>query len=177
MKKLTWIILMAISVLVLVSPNVNAEFVRDQKETLRGIKSISVSIEDLAPEAKEAGLSTDQIRTDVELKLRMAGIKVITPKEASLSPYLYININIRKTTSGDFIVGMDISLYQIVFLGMKPNISCFAATWSSGEVGKGGETNVMNGVRESVKDMIDTFINDYLAVNPIQQPTTPQGKN
>ena len=40
MRKIKWNFLVAVTVLLLVSPCVNAEFVTHNKEVLRGIKSI-----------------------------------------------------------------------------------------------------------------------------------------
>src|ERR1700688_347675 len=53
-----------------------------ERLTLRGIKTIEVLVEDVTPDEIKAGLTTnqdelsDQIRTDVERRLRKAGVAV-----------------------------------------------------------------------------------------------------
>ena len=99
MKNIKWIILIAVIVSLLVSPCANAKYVIDQKEILRdvGDEGIHVVIEELSPEAVKSGLTKDKIRTDVELKLRMAGIKVLSREEVLDSvrnfPCLDVNIS------------------------------------------------------------------------------------
>lgn len=46
-------------------------------DTLKGLKGVYVVIEDLNEEVIKDGLTVDAIRTDVELKLRLAGIPVL----------------------------------------------------------------------------------------------------
>ena len=65
------------------------------RETLRGIPAIFVVIEGLDPDLEKDGLSKSQLQTDVELKLRLAGIKVLTWEQGRFqpgAPFLYLNI-------------------------------------------------------------------------------------
>jgi hypothetical protein len=48
------------------------------RESLRGLHGVYVLVEDLRPEVEQAGLTVAMIRTDAELKLRLAGIRVLT---------------------------------------------------------------------------------------------------
>jgi hypothetical protein len=50
----------------------------DERDSLIGIPGVRVLIENLSADALATGLSADQLKTDVELKLRLAGIKVIS---------------------------------------------------------------------------------------------------
>lgn len=51
------------------------------KESLKGLKGVNVLVDNLKPDIEKDGLKTSSIQTDVELKLRMAGIKVLTFEE------------------------------------------------------------------------------------------------
>lgn len=67
-----------------------------QIESLRGLKGVLVLVEALKPEIEADGLRRDSIQTDVELKLRLAGIKVLTEEECLKEPgcpWLYVYIN------------------------------------------------------------------------------------
>jgi hypothetical protein len=138
------------------------------RRTLKGLEGIYVLIEELDPALKERGLTKDQIQTDVELKLRMAGIRILSEKELLTSPglpSLYIAINAVKL---DMIFAFDIyvGLDQYIKLTRNPLIISLAATWSTTGIGSVGETRVRENIREKVKDLVDKFINAYLSVNP-----------
>jgi membrane-bound lytic murein transglycosylase D len=63
--------------------------------SLRGIQALRVVVEDLSSAVEQAGLHRTDIQTDVELKLRLAGIKVLPEDAQPLSPYLYVNANVQ----------------------------------------------------------------------------------
>jgi hypothetical protein len=71
-------------------------YITDQKDTLKGLQGIYVVVEDLyaKPETEEWGLTRQQLLTDVELRLRQNGIKVLSSLEECSStpgsPYLYV---------------------------------------------------------------------------------------
>src|SRR5690349_8518843 len=56
------------------------------RKSLKGIDGVHVVVETLADAVKQDGLSAQDIQTDVELKLRLAGIKVLTQKENLAMP-------------------------------------------------------------------------------------------
>src|SRR5690349_16556496 len=65
------------------------------RKTLAGLTGVYVSVENIPDEAQHDGLDTTRIRTDVELKLRQAGITVLTRPEwlsTAAAPYLYVNV-------------------------------------------------------------------------------------
>src|SRR4029077_17100336 len=61
-----------------------------ERITLKGLSEIYVLAE-MNPRQEVFGLPTDQVQSDVELRLRKAGI-VVTKNV--LSPYLYVNLNV-----------------------------------------------------------------------------------
>jgi hypothetical protein len=88
-KLLAAIFLSAVFLIVLTSPSVQAQ--NPDAAILRGISAVGVLIEGLPDGAKVLGLSEDMIKTDVELKLRLAGMRVTTMEDALNlpgSPYL-----------------------------------------------------------------------------------------
>jgi hypothetical protein len=60
---------------------------------LRGVPSMDVTIEALTSEALAGGLSMEQLRADVELRLRKSGVRV--SKDAV--SFLYVQITTLKT--------------------------------------------------------------------------------
>ncbi len=53
----------------------------EQTATLRGLKGILVVVEDLDAEIEREGLTSVQIRTDAELRIRKASIQILNLKE------------------------------------------------------------------------------------------------
>ena len=89
--KKSLIVLMVMSLCSLIS---NSGFCSDEMErrSLKGIKGIFVFVEKLPNEVEKAGLRKDQINTDVELKLRMEGIKVVSEQELFSLPEIHVSL-------------------------------------------------------------------------------------
>jgi hypothetical protein len=67
------------------SPSRVRHALQDQQKALVGLKGVYVFI-DLIPEAQFLSLTENKVRTNVELRLRKAGIKVLTNKEWEETP-------------------------------------------------------------------------------------------
>ena len=140
------------------------------RPTLRGLQGVGVLIENLRFEFEQNGLTRSAIQTDVELKLRQAGIPVLSRDmllQSAGKPYLYVQVSVC-IASSDLSCAFHISveLRQNARLERDPNIYSSVSTWST--LGLTGTVEKMNVrmVRDSVKDQVDQFINAYLAMNP-----------
>lgn len=147
----------------------------------RGLKAVAVFVEEIEPEAVTDGLSKEEIQTEVEAKLREAGIKVI-PAEKCLnlptSPqgadsYLYVIVNTVKFVSGlEYVYGASVQLKQVVTLdrgkGVVPRRPLlWATTWEKSDgVEVTWVKDLAGNVRKHINDKVDIFISDYLAANP-----------
>ena len=150
-------------------PELSAQtLVTTAQETLRGLKGFSVIIGELHDEVTQAGLTKSILKTDVELKLRKAGIRVLTKDERfftlGLVGRLSVSVNALKTTSPPhtFVYCAAVKLLQDVILS-RNRVKTLAITWDSGFV---GVTPDLRDVRENTSNLVDMFMNDYLAVNP-----------
>lgn len=149
--------------LVAVSPTICSE---DERKSLAGITGMNVIVEIIQGDLLEAGLSKEQLKTDVELKLRHAGIKV----DSQFSPFVYVRIDcsLPKSASGQdmgYIAVAKIQFKQGVYIPGKFDLM-YAPTWESSITIWGPKSNYQDDARKRVGDLIDQFINDYLAVNP-----------
>jgi len=143
----------------------DAEF---DRQSLVGLKGVYILIEDINPEVERDGLSRVTRQTDVDLKLRQAGITVYTREQSFSvpgSPYLYLAVNILKTRSGLYAYAVALRLAQSVTLSRAPHVTVTGATWHSGAVGVVGGANLSQ-IRDAVRDVVDQFLNAYLAANP-----------
>jgi len=132
------------------------------RPTLKGIDAVTVVIETLPNVAKKLGLTKEMIQTDVESKLRLAGIRVVTEKEALKlpgQPYFYVNINL----SGDAAAAnIDVELRQNVLLQRTFEDAVSVPTWSTNILGTNptGED-----IRDETKDQVDFFLKAWVSAN------------
>jgi hypothetical protein len=150
-------------VLILI-PGISNALTIDQKN-LVGLKGVCVLVEALRPEVERLGLNRAQIETDVELRLRKAQVRVLTKEESHKTPgnpFLYVHLNVG--------VGTNICAFSI-YVGLneevmlKRGFNAFGIIWYKDMAGTVNKTNIRT-IRALVGDLIDMFINDYLAANP-----------
>ena len=141
------------------------------RQSLRGLPGVMVIIAGRIPEMEQTGLTQQQLQTDVELRLRLAGIRVLTEQERLEvlgQPWLLITINVILNHRPSLTpYSISVELIQSVTLAtgeMAPG----AATWELGTLGTFGFNNHFR-IREQVRDLVDEFINAYLSVNPRPQ--------
>ena len=143
-------------------------------ETLRGLEGIGVIVENLREDAGRERLTTTQVQTDVKLRLRKAGIRVLTEEQRLKTPgrpYLYVNVNARKVEQMDhYVYSIRVALRQIVSLERDPSITTVGETWDQGYLGITTTDEMPKDIRDDVGDFVDMmFINDYLTANPIER--------
>ena len=138
----------------------------DEIESLRGLKGFYVQALELSANLEGVGLTREQIQTDVELKLRLAGIKVVSKEEMFKIPgfpSLYIIVAAAGTET--FGLAVRLELKQVATLNRNSKIEVYPVTWSKWIIGIGSKNHVTS-IRDQVKNLTDSFINNYLSVNP-----------
>ncbi len=163
-----WITFLAL-VVGLVSPTL-ARDLPGERESLAGLAGVYVIVEEMDPVVEREGLARSTLQTDVEVKLRQAGIRVLTRTEwpvAPGSPHLYLRVTTLRVGEEWQVYAVEIllDLGQEVMLARKPTIALVAPTWRTSWVGAVGAKK-LDWVRERVRDRVDEFINAYLAANP-----------
>ncbi len=94
-----------------------------QRPTLAGIQGVTVGIEPINdPQVERDGLSMSAIQTDLELKLRRAGIPVLTSDQAKprFPHILFLLLTIGVLKDPDlpaYTYGIQLQLFQSVTLG------------------------------------------------------------
>ena len=136
---------------------------------LVGVKGVHVMVSPLQEDVQLAGLTREQLKTDVESKIRQAGIKVYTQEEWLASEdqtRLYVNVS--TTSRGNFFgYSTGLKFSQNVYLARKPNRMCPGAiTWFTNSVRTCDSSQFAKIARDKFKDYTDKFINDYLTANP-----------
>jgi hypothetical protein len=113
---------------------------RYKSDSLRGLRGAYVSVQYGGTPHREAGLTSSQIAAEVSLRLRIAGLNVLTESEWRQEPgrpYLYVNI--AETTipgQGKADLGQvytcSVDLMQETSLMRSPGSAVDACTWSRG---------------------------------------------
>jgi len=172
-----WIL--AVIVITVCVGGVWARVVTEPKDVLAGLQGMYVVVEDFDLDAKEAGLTEEKIRADVELKLRLAGIKVLSVEEGLATKskaFLYVDVTtVKEKLHQEYAGSVEVSLRERVYLARDPETITLAATWDKIGIGLGSSDIAKRKIRESIKDLVDEFINDYLAANP--KETKAKSKN
>ena len=194
-NKRWWIFLVVIilALFILDSSAFSFKDTKESRETLRGVTPLYVVIEGITPELEQNGMSLNQLKTDVEYKLKKAGINVITTREerdpaGSFPAGLHVRINalksdiLKSTINIDYYaISIDVELIQrclpltheSVSLFAKKDIDLFyisshsglACTWSTGNIYLAGGERIID-IRDCVQELVDQFIKAYVSVNP-----------
>ena len=133
----------------------------EERATLRGIKAVKVVVRDLHPDAEADGLTSSQLQSDVELRLRKAGITASPSARAALN----VTVNTSGRESGWYFFVIEVSLTQPVALVRDRKSIILASTWRLGNFGDVAAQDLARFVRETVAGQVDTFVRAYREQN------------
>jgi len=137
------------------------------RATLRGLQGMYVLIEDMKPESERAGLTTQQLHTEVKGQLRHAGMPVLTKDQAFRvqgAPYVYVYVHLLPHPIGLTAYSILVEVNQRASLDRNGS-SAYVSTWSVQRLGTVGSQHLA-AVRNDVRGQADHFINVYRSVNP-----------
>lgn len=146
-----------------------------ERATLRGLPGVFVFIDTVKGDLEKDGLTEQQLQTDVEVRLRKAGIRVLTVEEVRESeskPALVVSVIALKSDplsklleSNSYSFLISIELKQAASLQRMPANKFSVTTWSDKALGYTTAKNIRV-IRDGLGDYVDRFINAYLTVNP-----------
>jgi hypothetical protein len=160
-------------------------------KTLKGLHEVDVAIL-LAKDIEATGLTESQLQVDVELRLRKAGISVVSADQLAHDAfgnpkfdteaegaefkrrvarlgdvgYLTAHVDGIVTDEGTVFYAVKVALIQSVKIS-RSNIAAVVTTWEDQELGAVGKRKTQE-LRSAVMDLVDRFLNDYLSSNPRQ---------
>ncbi len=137
------------------------------RETLRGLPGVFVAVEALEPAVERAGLTTHQLRADVEGQLQQAGIRLLTKEEWLIvtgQPFVYVHVHVLLPPQGQAAYHITTECYQRASLDAHAS-SALVATWTTTYLGL-VEVDALQTLREYVRTYTEQFISAYLSVNP-----------
>jgi hypothetical protein len=190
---LFFLIVIGLATLVFNTPALAFNDTQESRESLRDVTPIYVIIEGITPALEQNWISAHQLKKDVEIQFRKAGIQVIANLEKkesakSFPAGLYARINTLKScilksefNIDYYAISISVELIQrclpltheVVSLVSEKNIdphyisshSALTCTWSTSNIYLAGEERIID-IRDCVKDLVGYFISAYLFVNP-----------
>ena|SRR5256885_1808734 len=138
------------------------------RKTLAGLRGIRVlaGVAMDSDQARRDGLSGEQLQTDVELKLREAGVAVLSLQDSS-APVLTVNVFVLRGSPQRFYAfSIAVEVQETVTLNRNPSVAVWTDTWRTPTTLGTVSVGQLRSVRDNVRDVVDQFINAYLAANP-----------
>jgi len=136
------------------------------RATLRGLKTVKVVVDAATPDMERIGLTQDHLRTDIEEKLRGAGINVNNDAQE----FLGLGISTSPARRGPQPVSMELAVYQVVQLNRNKTTRTVAPTWSLQRVLLLPAKQVGRILPDAVDDLVSQFIQAYREVNSVGAP-------
>lgn len=156
-----------LAILFIVAVSTSAQDGNLQRASLVGISRVYVVVT-TTPTAEQDGLTSELIKTEVELRLRTAGIKVIDKGEWTADDgILSITISalpIEKLPL--YACSFTVDLKQTVTPPRFRNSKMMGATWQTGGIAAFGRPQFKEAVKRNTVEFVESFIKDYTAANP-----------
>ncbi len=146
-------------------------------ESLVGLEAMHVCVT-AAGRVKEAVLTEEQVKSEVESKLRQAGIKILTAEERMVTigkPFLKLMLWYSPRRGGN----PDLYYYSLTLQSgqsvrpvrfvLKPELSDLefdVVTWNLKKSGKCKRDLAIESFRNTTQGLVDEFLSDYLIANP-----------
>ena len=138
-----------------------------EKASLVGLSRVYVVVT-TTPQAEQDGLTSADLKTEVEARLRTAGIKVIEKAEWAVDDgILSITISalpIEKLPL--YACSFTVDLKQTVIPLRDRNTRMMGATWQAGGIAAFGRPKFKEAAKRNTIEFVDSFISDYKAANP-----------
>jgi hypothetical protein len=136
--------------------------------SLRGLVTLSVVVEELAPTAAQNGITRESLETIIEQRLRQSGIRVVDNPASDATLYLRITFLVRATTKGTplgAVYHAGLELQQIARLE-KNQAWAYPTSWRTGDLVVHAVDGIAENVRFQLNQQMDKFLTAYLAANP-----------
>ncbi len=135
----------------------------EEGPSLSGLGAVFVLVEDLPDGTKLHGFSKGDIQSEVERRLHVAGLRVVSAEESARlpgGPYLYVRLNL---VDHGHAASVDVQLTQGALLVRNGQFIPSTITWSRSALLS--KPTVQN-IRDAVNDRVDAFVIAWLVVNP-----------
>jgi hypothetical protein len=141
-----------------------------RQESLKDVQAMTIDVV-CSQDAKEAGLSQQDIRENIINQLEKTGIKIMPKQFWQTVPgrcRLKVLIKVYKPSDlKTFIYNLKIYFVQTVTLERIPESKIDAVTWELSWLAHGSKDRLTEAVPANLKIMTDSFIRDYRTANSL----------
>ncbi len=148
-----------------VSTQTMAHLSAADRDLLRGLNGFRLDVDRIKPDIERDGLFRSTLMEDLELRLRMGGIKVLSEEEAEKkpdAPCLYLHVDALKCSLG-YVYKIRLSLMEPVKL-VRNNVKVTSTVLRIPD--ELGITSNLSEIRDASGDIIDEFVKAWKAANP-----------
>ena len=133
----------------------------DERENLTDIREINVVVEDLTDDAEAAGLRRRALESAIESRLEGRRVPLGNSRNAA---DLYVSVDTPPGSTGLYAYRIEVAVQQLVTIEGN-QLRTLADIWDVGSLGTVGTANLPQ-VEQVVLQIVDSFIEDYLEMNP-----------
>jgi hypothetical protein len=142
--------------------------------SLAGLQGLAVMVIPVNPDAEQNGINKDRIQSDIEQKLRNAGIKVLAGRELEKPgfPYLNLDIAVAKDKAPElYRYNIKIEVYKQEIQNPQDEIETAfqwisVKTWSAERTGTAPGSGLKDSIQKQLDDAVLKLIADYQTANP-----------
>ena len=143
------------------------------RETLKGLTGFYVLVEELNPniakyaEVQKNSISTQQVKSQVENRLRAAGIRVLSWDEMMKMPerpMLYVRVNTHEYEKFWYAYDIRVEVRQLVTLVSRPEKPIIGSTWAVNMTGV-MSIGQLQALYDNLGMLLGRFVDAYQAVN------------
>jgi hypothetical protein len=135
------------------------------RELLRSLDGFRLAVDRIRPDVERDGLFRSTLLEDMELRLRMGGVKVLSEEEAEKkpdAPCLYLYVDALKCSLG-YVYKVRLALMEPVKL-VRNNVKVTATVLRIPD--ELGITSNLSEIRDAAGEFVDEFVKAWKAVNP-----------
>ncbi len=132
------------------------------RATLRGIKALKVVADRTGPDLERAGLTAASLQSQVEEKLRNAGV----PIDGKAIEFIAVRALAAHDRRTPYALCLSLGVYQIVSLARDAAVKTSTETWGSESVLIIPPQQLSRATAESVDALLNQFLEAYRSANP-----------
>ncbi len=145
------------------------EVLSDSKAVMKHLPGVAIVVENLDKDALDTGLNTEILEKYTELKLKAAGVKVLTPKESLAlpdQPYIYLRLTVVKIPKSTVMIyTFDVKLDETLRRESDHTLITGSTVWSQQYTGAVTSKVFPKAVHDVLRDFLIQFAKAYHTEN------------
>ena len=133
---------------------------------LKGLRRVAVLVEKIDSELEQVGVTQNELRTLVELRLRRMGMEVVALRGRTPgTPMVEVTATAMNLSDSLVACSMELRIDESVILDRNKKWLPGAYTWSQATLGRFGSAKAVPSVEQMLNGLLNKLENDWLSVN------------